>query len=235
MAQAHGLPLAGVVEAVVSGVNRANKEKYYNAKLIGILSRTFGVEACFEELNAILSVRSNTTRSNLVALDLAGDEKNFPARLFVDHFKLAREQGLDITVHAGEADGASSIWDAIKLLGATRIGHGVAAIRDESLMSYMATHKIGVETCILSNYQTGTWTNMATHPVKTFLLHGIEVCLNTDDPGVSNNTLISEYLLAESVLQLDDKTLVKLKDNSLSQAFLTLAEKNVIRSKFNGA
>ncbi|MFT5282949.1 MAG: adenosine deaminase, partial [Yoonia sp.] len=170
MAQAHSLPLAGVVEAVTCGVARANKEYQYNAKLIGILSRTFGIEACFEELFAIISAKSN-----IVALDLAGDEKNYPARLFTEHFKLAREQDFHITVHAGEADGATSIWDAINLLGATRIGHGVSAIEDKSLLSYMASKKIGLETCILSNYQTGTWTNMATHPVKTFLQHGIEV------------------------------------------------------------
>lgn len=227
MAQTHNLPLAGVVDAVICGVERANKEHQYNAKLIGILSRTFGVEACFEELFALLGAKSN-----IVALDLAGDERNYPARLFTEHFKLAREQGLQVTVHAGEADGATSIWDAIILLGATRIGHGVSAIEDESLLSYMASKKIGIETCILSNYQTGTWTNMATHPVKTFLQYGIEVCLNTDDPGVSNNTLASEYALAKSVLGLNDNAIMQLKKNALSQTFLTSAEKNAIKSKF---
>jgi adenosine deaminase len=229
MARAYNLPLIGVVEAVVAGVARANKEKNYKAKLIGILSRTFGVENCFKELDAILSAKSQ-----IVALDLAGDEHNFPPALFVNHFKIAREQGLNITVHAGEAGGANSIWDAINLLGASRIGHGVAAINDNRLLSYMAMHKIGIESCILSNYQTGTWTDMATHPVKSFLSHDIEVFLNTDDPGVSNNTLADEYSLAKTIVNLDDEAIRRLKMNAMSQAFLSSAEKNAIKCTFNG-
>jgi adenosine deaminase len=229
MAQAHKLPLEGVVEATVAGVKRANKEHDFNAKLIGILSRTFGVEACKQELTAILSAKSD-----IVALDLAGDELNYPANLFVEHFKKARDYGLHITVHAGEAASADSIWDAIHLLGANRIGHGVAAIEDEKLMSYMAYNKIGIETCILSNYQTGTWTDIKNHPVKTFLSYGIEACLNTDDPGVSNNTLQSEYDIAELELKLAEPDILQLKRNSLSQAFLSEVEKNAIKSKFNG-
>ena len=225
MAQAHSLPLEGVVEAVVAGVNSANKEHNYNAKLIGILSRTYGVKACHLELQALLSALSPT----VVGLDLAGDEKNYPAKLFTKHFTKARDAGLQITVHAGEADGPNSVWDAINLLGATRIGHGVTAIEDNKLIEYMAIHNIGIETCILSNYQTGTWTNIPTHPVKQFLEQGIPVCLNTDDPGVSNNTLKSEYALAQHKVKLTGKQIQTLKINSLDQAFLTQSEKKAIK------
>lgn len=228
MSKAYNLPLEGVVEAVVAGVKRANQDLDFNAKLIGILSRTFGVEKCQQELLAILSAKSN-----IVALDLAGDEAKFPAKLFSQHFKSARDNGLQITVHAGEAAGPNSVWDAINLLGASRIGHGVAAIEDKSLLDYMAKHKIGIETCILSNYQTGTWTDVKNHPVKTFLRNDIEVCLNTDDPGVSNNTLQSEYDLGASILNLQEKDIARLKTNSLSQAFLSPAEKNAIKLKLN--
>lgn len=226
MANAHKLPIKGVVEAVIDGVQSANKENTYNAKLIGILSRTYGVNACNIELQSLLDVPS----SLLVGLDLAGDEKNYPANLFIDHFKKARDVGLKITIHAGEADGPNSIWDAINLLGANRIGHGVAAIEDPTLMEYIAKHNIGIESCILSNYQTATWTNISSHPVKRFLEKGIAVCLNTDDPGVSNNTLQGEYELAHKELDMSLLQLQILKLNSLDQAFLTLTEKNAIRS-----
>jgi adenosine deaminase len=229
MAQKHNIPLDGVVDAVVSGVKRANREHKYNALLIGILSRTFGIEACFKELEAIL-----TAKSDIVGIDLAGDELRFPAKLFKEHFLRAREHGLQVTVHAGEADGPQSIWDAIQLLGASRIGHGVSAIQDPQLLAYMSQHKIGIETCLLSNYQTGAWTDIPTHPVRTFLSHGIEVCLNTDDPGVSNNTLQSEYALAESKLKLNAGEITTLKLNALSQSFLSKAKKNAIKSRFNG-
>lgn len=231
MARTHKLPIDAVVEAVVEAVESANKEHQYNAKLIGILSRSFGVEACQKELDAILGASSST----IVGLDLAGDEKNYPAKMFIEHFTKARDAGLQITVHAGEADGPNSIWDAIHLLGATRIGHGVAAVEDDQLLKYMARNQIGIESCILSNYQTGTWTNIASHPVKMFLEEGIPVCLNTDDPGVSNNTLQSEYALAKEEVKLTEIQLKKLKVNALEQAFLSENEKSAIKLKFTGA
>ena len=215
MAQAFNIPLKEVVNAVVEGVKRANEELNYNAKLIGILSRTYGAEACMHELNALLAFSDS-----IIAIDLAGDEKGFPCKLFVKHFNKVRDVGMQVTIHAGEADGANSVWDAIKLLGAQRIGHGVAAHKDLALMQYMQENKIGIETCILSNYQTGTWLDIPKHPVSTFLAHGIEVFLNTDDPGVSNNTLLSEYQLAKSKIGLSDEQIKQLKRNAVQQAFI---------------
>lgn len=220
MAQAFKLPLETVVEAVVEGVNEANKTLNYNANLIGILSRTYGSDACMKELKALLS-----QSEQLVAIDLAGDEKGFPCRLFTQHFGLARDAGLGVTIHAGEAAGPQSIWDAIRLLGASRIGHGVAAYQDTTLMDYLCEYKVGIESCILSNYQTGTWQDIPKHPLRTFLDLGIEVFLNTDDPGVSNNTLSSEYQIAERDLQLSSKQIAQLKCNSVQQSFLSKQQK----------
>jgi adenosine deaminase len=216
MAQAFNLPLPEVVEAVVSGVSKANKAFNYQAQLIGILSRTFGPKACAVELDALLRYSDD-----IVAVDLAGDEKGFPCHLFTSHFDRVKKAGLHVTIHAGEADGPHSIWDAILLLGADRIGHGVAAYQDRRLMEYMAKHAIGIESCILSNYQTGTWTDITSHPVSTFLEYGIEACLNTDDPGISNNKLHDEYELAKSIVGLSDEQLSQLKRNAIKQAFVS--------------
>jgi adenosine deaminase len=220
MASAFMLTLNEVVEAVIEGVQEANDKIGYNAKLIGILSRTFGTQACMQELDALLQ-----HSQHIVAIDLAGDEKGYPCHLFVEHFKKVRDAGLHVTIHAGEADGPQSIWDAINLLGATRIGHGVAAHQDIQLMAYLSKNKVGIESCILSNYQTGTWLDIPNHPVRTFLDNGIEAFLNTDDPGVSNNTLASEYALAEHDLQLPRVQIEQLKQNSLQQSFLSPQEK----------
>ena len=215
MAQAFGLSLHAVVDAVVSGIKRANRVFNYKANLIGILSRTYGVDACQRELEALLSFSSD-----LVAIDLAGDEKGFPCCLFTQHFKQVRDAGLKVTIHAGEADGPGSIWDAINLLGANRIGHGVCAFQDGALMDYMLQHQIGIESCILSNYQTGTWTEISQHPVQIFLEKGMLVSLNTDDPGVSNNTLLSEYDLARTQIKLSDDAISTLKQNAVKQSFI---------------
>lgn len=109
MAMKHNLPVEGVVEAVVDGVKAGIRDFGIKANLIGIMSRTFGTEACQQELNAILS-----QRDNIVAVDLAGDELGQPGELFTSHFKQVRNSGLKITVHAGEAAGPESMWQAIQ-------------------------------------------------------------------------------------------------------------------------
>ena len=100
------------------------------------------------------------------------------------HFNQARDAGGHITVHAGEAAGPESIWQAIRELGAERIGHGVKAVEDRALMDYLAEHRIGIESCLTSNAQTSTVASLAQHPLKQFLEHGVLVSLNTDDPAV---------------------------------------------------
>lgn len=228
MAMTSDLPMQGVVEAVINGVTRANKAFHYDARLIGILSRTFGSEQCMSELDALLKYSND-----LVAVDLAGDEKGFPARDFTAHFNKVKDHGLNITIHAGEADGPQSIWDAIKLLHAQRIGHGVAAIQDRVLMDYMAENDVGVEVCLLSNYQTGAWLDLPNHPVKHFLDVGMSAFLNTDDPGVSNNTLQSEYRLAVEQLSLNALQLDTLQNNALEQCFLSNEERSTVLQKHN--
>src|SRR5471032_1766518 len=167
MALKHQLPLQGVVEAVIDGVRAGQAQCATEVRLIGILSRTFGEDACQQELEAILACREHIT-----ALDLAGDELGFPGSLFLSHFTRARDAGLHITVHAGEAAGPESIWQAIRELGAERIGHGVKAIDDPRLMDFLAEHRIGIESCLTSNVQTSTVPSLAQHPLKRFLDHG---------------------------------------------------------------
>jgi len=220
MAQAHQLNVTDVVGAVIDGIASGVKDFSVKINLIGILSRTFGVESCQHELEALLA-----HKNKLVAIDLAGDEYNYPGELFVNHFQQADNAGLQITVHAGEASGSASIWQAIEQLKATRIGHGVACSTDKKLMEYMAKHQIAVESCLTSNYQTGTIADLSQHPIKTFLENNLLVCLNTDDPAVENIELKHEYSLAKTVLKLSDSDLKQLQMNALTASFLTENEK----------
>ncbi|MBA6232920.1 MULTISPECIES: adenosine deaminase [unclassified Colwellia] len=224
MAMTHQLPIEGVVEAIIEGVNQGCKKYPTKINLIGILSRTFGVENCQTELNAILA-----HKDNIVALDLAGDEYNFPGHLFESHFKKALDAGLQITAHAGEAAGPESVWHAIEKLGATRIGHGVACVKDHKLMDYMRKHEIGLESCLTSNYQTGTIKDLTKHPIKTFLANGLNVCLNTDDPAVENIELEDEFNLASKLLKLNEEQITQLQTNAIEMSFLSNEEKQSLR------
>jgi adenosine deaminase len=224
MSESHGLDPAGVVEAVCDGISAGQQDFGIRVNLIGIISRTYGVEKGWKELNALL-----TQRDRITALDLAGDEAHFPGKLFIEHFKKGRDAGWAVTVHAGEIDGPHSIWQAIKELGANRIGHAVTARQDLELMDFMAAHRIGVESNLTSNVQTTTVPNYIDHPIREFLKRGILVTLNTDDPGVSGIDLKYEYNQAAPEAGLSDDQIRKLQSNALEVAFLSSEEKEVLK------
>ncbi|EPP23034.1 adenosine deaminase [Vibrio fluvialis] len=226
MAMKHNLPVAGVVEAVVDGVKAGMRDFGVQANLIGIMSRTFGTDACQQELDAILS-----HKDHIVAVDLAGDELGQPGDRFVSHFKQVRDAGLHITVHAGEAAGPESMWQAIRDLGATRIGHGVKAIHDPQLMDYLAKHRIGIESCLTSNIQTSTVESLALHPLKRFLEHGVLACLNTDDPAVEGIELPYEYEVAAPQAGLSQEQIRQAQLNGLELAFLSDSDKQALKAK----
>jgi adenosine deaminase len=223
MAEPHGLDPAGVVEAVIDGAEAGARDLGVMVKLIGIISRTYGPEVGWQELEALLQ-----HRDRLVALDLAGDEANQPGALFIDHFRRARDVGWQITVHAGESDGPASVWQAIRELGATRIGHAVTAVEDPALMDYMADHGIGVESSLTSNVQTSTVPNYASHPIRRFLERGLLVTLNTDDPGISAIDLAHEYEIAAPAAGLTRAQIHQIQRNALRVAFLTTAEREAL-------
>lgn len=227
MGMTHQLPLEGVVEAVIAGVKEGSQAYGVKANLIGIMSRTFGQEACEKELNALLA-----HKNDIKALDLAGDELGFPGNLFIDHFKKARDAGWHITVHAGEAAGPESIWQAIEELGAERIGHGVKAVQDLKLLDYLAKHQIGIESCLTSNIQTNTVSSLAEHPLKTFLEHGVLATINTDDPAVEGIEIQHEYLTVAPLAGLSPEQIYTAQENGLKIAFLSDKEKDELRQKY---
>ena len=226
MAMNHKLNISDVVAAVIDGVQLGQKEFDTQINLIGIMSRTFGVDACQQELEGILA-----HKDNIVAVDLAGDEIGYPGEQFTQHFNQVKKADLQITVHAGEAAGSESVWQAINELGATRIGHGVAIAEDNKLMEHMRNNHIAIESCLTSNLQTGTVKDLAAHPFRTFLENELIVFLNTDDPAVEGIELKHEYELAHNKLGFSEQELTKSQENALTAAFLSTSEKQVLRDK----
>lgn len=226
MAMNHNLPVDGVVEAVIAGVREGSRDTGVQANLIGIMSRTFGEDACLQELQALLAHRDGIT-----ALDLAGDELGFPGSLFLNHFNRARDAGWHITVHAGEAAGPESIWQAIRELGAERIGHGVKAIEDPALMAFLAGQGIGIESCLTSNIQTSTVASLAQHPLKQFLEQGVRASINTDDPAVQGVDIVHEYQVAAPAAGLSPAQIRQAQINGLEMAFLSAEEKQALRAR----
>lgn len=220
MGMTHKLHPQGVVEAIIDGVTAGSRDFGVKTNLIGIMSRTFGAEQCRDELEACLAFRHR-----LVAIDLAGDEQGFPGELFNEHFRRVRDAGLHVTVHAGEAAGPESIWQAIRDLGAERIGHGVNSTQDPHLIDYLVENQIGVETCLTSNIQTTTVASLQAHPIRQFLASGMLVSLNTDDPAVEGIDLQYEYNVAAPATGLTKHDVRVLQKNGLKMAFLSENEK----------
>jgi adenosine deaminase len=226
MAETHQLDPAGVVEAVVDGIRQGIEVTGIQAKLIGIVSRTYGPEPCMKELDALL-----TQKEHIVALDLAGDEIHFPGEMFVEHFKKARDAGWHACPHAGEAAGPESIWQALNNLGAERLGHAVTAVQDPRLMDHLAVKGIGIESNLTSNVQTSTVPDYPNHPLAAFLRHGIRATINTDDPGISAIDISHEYNISAPAAGLTPEEIAQAQRNAFECAFLTLEEKSALIQK----
>ncbi|NMB91015.1 MAG: adenosine deaminase [Chloroflexi bacterium] len=230
MAEPHGLKPEAVVEAVVDGARRAAADFAQPVGLIGIISRTYGPEIGRKELEALLS-----QRQALVGVDLAGDEAHWPGELFVEHMRRAREAGLHITVHAGEAAGPHSVWQALGELHAERIGHAVHAVEDPALMDFLLEQQTGIESSLSSNVQTSTVPDYLAHPLRTFLERGLRATINTDDPGISAIDLRHEYDVAAPAAGLSAGLIRQAQRNALEAAFLSPAEKDALRAARAGA
>lgn len=224
MADAHHLDPSGVTEAVIEGVREGEVATGVKANLIGILTRTYGPVRARRELRALLDHRAEIT-----ALDLAGDEGNWPPELFVRHFEEGREAGWQVTVHAGEAAGARGIITAVEKLGATRIGHAVRAVEDLSLMTMLRERRIGIEANLTSNVQTSTVADYAAHPLKRFLEEGLLATINTDDPGISGIDLPHELDVAAPAAGLSEQQIVQAMENAWEIAFISPDEKAQLR------
>jgi adenosine deaminase len=226
MSLAHGLNPAEITAAVADGAAAGQRDFGVRVNLIGIISRTYGVEAGFQELKALLA-----NREAICALDLAGDELNWPAALFERHFKMARDAGWHVTVHAGESAGAESIWQALELLGAERLGHAVRAPEDARLIQTLAERGIPVECNLTSNVQTSTVADYAEHPMRWMMEQGCRVTINTDDPGISGIDLPYEYNVAAPSAGLSVGQIRQAQENGLEAAFLSKEEKQALRLK----
>lgn len=152
----------------------------------------------------------------VAAADLAGAEALYPTASFEAVFRKAKESGVPFTIHAGEADGPESIWMALKF-GARRIGHGVRCLEDEKLVEYLREHRIPLEVCPTSNFQTKAV--KGEYPLKKMLEKGLCVTLNTDNTTVSGTSLEKEFNLAVNKLGLTEKEVETLKENAEKARF----------------
>jgi adenosine deaminase len=169
----------------------------------------------------------------IVGMDLAGDEINYPPEQFTKFFEHVNKDGIyKSTIHAGEVSPPDQIWKAIRLLGASRIGHGTSSIEDPELQAYLADHNIVLEQCITSNYQTGSWVDEKNHPLGRLYKAGVPVSINSDDPFIQDSDLTDDYVKAAEYFDLSLDDIIKLNRITLDGAFLPETEKKAIIAEY---
>ncbi len=155
----------------------------------------------------------------LVSFGLGGPELGVPRPQFKPFFDRARAAGLHSVPHAGETTGAQTVWDAIDLLGAERIGHGVSAAQDPRLLAHLAEHRIPLEVCLTSNLATHAVASLEDHPLPVFVAAGVPVTINSDDPPMFGTSLNQEYEVAARLLDLDQAGLADLARSAVDASF----------------
>jgi aminodeoxyfutalosine deaminase len=201
-------------------------------------ARQFGAEAAME----VARWAAKLQKTGVIAFGMGGDELAYPAANYRPAFDYARSEGLHIVCHAGEIGGPDSVRDAVEILGAERIGHGIAVMNDAALAESFANRKVVLENCLTSNLCTGALAKqtgdpeatLTDHPLRTFLERGIAVTLSTDDPAMFRTDLLTEYSKAAS-LGLRNEQLLSLAEQSFSAAFLSPIEKRQMLEEFRAA
>lgn len=197
MSSNNNLTQGEILSAVATAVEEAKQNFPIIVKIVLGIARV-DVDGYFNYNVGILEA-AQAYRDLVVGFDLTGDEASFPACRYTDFFRLVKEQGFKVTVHAGEAAGPNSVREAIELLGADRIGHGINALKDPDVIrlliySPLQHGPIPLEICPTSAYLTGTLQKSQVIPsIRQFLDYGVPVTISADNPQVCDTTLSDEF------------------------------------------
>lgn len=229
---AQGLSQQQAVEAAASGLLEGISEYKIKAQLILCCMR--GADNVIEN-EETLRLAFEYLGKGVCAVDLAGDEGSFKTAEFKALFDRARALCVPITIHAGEADGAQSVVDAVEM-GAARIGHGIHSAESVEVMSLLRDKRVFLETCFKSNLQTKAVPYKQSFPIRKFSDFGIAVTVNTDNMTVSGTTLKDEYKSLKSAFGFTDGELLGYAENAARGAFLPDSEREelvgIIKEKF---
>jgi adenosine deaminase len=214
-------PLGEAMDWVIAGVADASEKFGVKVSLIATVNRHEDLKLAEKVVNLTIDRKNR----GIAALDLTGNEADYPGGEFEGIFKEAKQSGLRITIHAGEWGGPENIELAIKKLGAERIGHGVRVVEDPKVVDLAKEHKIIFEVCPTSNYQSGVFTSIEEHSLPKMMEYGLIVTLNTDDPGISQIDLSNEYALACEMFGFEIDTLQETIISAARGAFVQDGER----------
>lgn len=226
-----GISAEDYVEAIEDARLVAEREFGLSLRWIFDIPGESALPAADVTLDAALRLQP----AGLVGFGLGGPEQGVPRPQFAPHFAAARAAGLHSIPHAGESTGPQSIWDSIDVLGAERIGHGIAAAQDPALMERLVADGIALEVCPTSNVCTRSVPSLADHPLPTLVEAGVTVTINSDDPPMFGTTLNREYEIAADLLGLDEAGVVALARAAVDASFAPDDVKAQLRAELASA
>jgi len=228
LSREQGFPLGDTTGWVCDAVARAEREQGVRTNLILQIGRDESLDVASEIVDLALAHRDD----GVVGVDLAGDELRYSARRFSMLFQRAQREGLNVTVHAGEAGGAENIREAIELLKAQRIGHGVRVVENSSVAQLARERGVTFEVCPTSNLLTGVAGRGVSHPLPDMVNLGLRVTINTDDPSICDTTLTDEYMVAMLAMGLRLEQIKRIIVTAVESSFLEPDERRRLAEWF---
>ena len=216
-----GVPIEGYTEAIEDARSTAERDFGIVLRWIYDIPGESGVPAA----DATLDFALNHPPAGLIGFGLGGPEVGVPRPQFKPHFDAARAAGLRSLPHAGETTGPETVWDALRVLGAERIGHGTSSVQDPGLLEHLAVNGIPLEVCPSSNIATRAVATLEEHPLSAFRDAGVVVTINSDDPPMFGTTLNREYEIAADLLDLDEAGLADLARTAVRVSYAPAAVK----------
>lgn len=223
-----GLSARKVLEIVTDTFReqKASTNKVPEIRIIVCSLRNFSAKKSTQSAELAVTFK----KRGVVGFDLAGDEKGFPLDNHIKAYQLAGERDISKTAHAGEAAGPESVWDTIKKLKPTRIGHGVRSYEDPELINFIKTEKIHLEVCPTSNIQTNVYDTYSDHTIDKLYEEGISVSINTDGRTTSNVSLADEYRKLHHTFGWNQEHFLQCNLNALDAAFIPEDKKQKLKS-----
>lgn len=225
---ARGISFSTVINGITRAMEDARKKWGISSKLIMCFLRHLSEASASETLQSALPYREK-----IIAVGLDSSEKGHPPGKFFNVFNRVREEGFFAVAHAGEEGPAEYVWEAIDLLEAERIDHGVRSIDDPILMEELCDREIPLTVCPLSNLKLKVVKKLEELPVKIFLDNGIRVTLNSDDPAYFGGYINENYLQTAEALELSKNDIFTLARNSFMASFITELERSRFLEKLH--
>ena len=227
LSRVEGFDLAQVMDWVLKSAAEAALEFNITTNLLGTINRHEEIDLAVE----VIQLASERCGDGIVGIDLAGNEADCSSMQFKSILQHARRSGLHLSIHAGEWGPGDNVRYALEHLEADRIGHGIRVIESPRGIALAREKNTAFEVCPTSNFQSGAVANMDSHPLPQMLAHGLNITINTDDPGISQINLSGEYQLVCESFGISSSQLCEMNIAAARAAFIPHTEREILAAE----